>query len=489
MQVHTLPEDLTISSYLKKSAKDIAYASKIIESSVKAVSQDPFNAVLRVENKYIQNKLDVAITWSLRWVPIAIKDNFLLEWTINSNGSKMLENYIAPYTATCVSQLENAGALFVATTNMDDSAMWSSGESSYFWPTQNPIDTTRVPGGSSSGSAAAVAWWLVMWALGTDTWWSVRLPAALCGIVWVKPTYGRVSRYGICAMASSLDQAWVFTKNVDDAALLLHHMSGADPQDATSVDTSTFEATKKSDSRLDLSSYELSGKRFALPKQYIWEALDDRIHKRLREVISFLESKWAIIEEIDMPILEYGVSTYYIVCPAEVCTNLARYDGVRFGLQKKASEYGTLEDYYADIRSEWFGEEVQRRILTWSHVLSAGHYDAYYQKAQNVRKQLRKELACIYKDYDAIIWPTSPVPAWKLWSNNEDPTQMYLMDIYTVIANLAWNPAISVPMGTVEEEGVDLPVWLQIMTDMWDEYNAFGVAKSVEEGLRLDKKS
>lgn len=469
---------LDISTYI---ALETSEKEKTIDTYISAAQSDPYNAIVRVESDYIQTHRDAYMSRPLAWLPIGIKDNFLVQDTISSCWSKMLESYIAPYTATCVQKLEKAWALMIHKTNMDEFAMWSSGETSYYGPTTNPIDTTRTPGGSSSGSAAAVAGWLCIATLGTDTGGSVRLPAALTGIVWVKPTYGRVSRYGIQAMSSSLDQAWVCAQTVQDAALLLHHMSGYDPLDTTTVDTSTFEESKKSDSRLDLSTYTLAGKRFALPKQYISEALDARIYTRLREVTSFLESQWAIVDEIDIPLLEYGVSTYYIVCPAEVSSNLSRFDGIRFGEQADMSTYEDLNDYYADIRTKWMWEEVRRRILTGAYVLSAWHYDAYYHKAQRVRQQLRNTFTDIYTRYDAIIGPTSPSPAWKLWSLGEDPTQLYLMDIYTVIANLSGNPAISVPMGTVSEDWVELPVWFQIMTDMWDERTAFGMASHIQK--------
>lgn len=469
---------LDIASYISLTDSD---KNDVIDAYIAAAKADPYNAVVRMETDYIQSHRDTSMNRSLAWLPIGIKDNFLIQGTISSCGSQMLETYIAPYTSTCIQNLVDAGALMIAKCNMDEFAMGTSGESSFWGPTSNPRDTNKVPGGSSSGSAAAVAWWLCIASLGTDTWWSVRMPAALCGLVWIKPTYGRVSRYGIQSMSSSLDQAGVLTKTVEDAALLLNHMSGHDLLDATSVDTSAFEETKKPDSRLDLWDYSLTGKRFALPKQYITDALDERIYTRLREVVSFLESQWAVVDEIDIPLLEYGVSTYYIICPAEVSTNLARFDGIRFGLQWDMSEYDDLNKYYADIRTKGFGDEVRRRILTGTYVLSAWHYDAYYQKAQRVRQQLRNTFADIYKQYDAIIWPTSPSPAWDLGSLGDDPTQLYLMDIYTVIANLSWNPAISVPMGTVRDGAVDLPVWFQIMTDMWDERTAFGVASYIQK--------
>ena len=388
----------------------------------------------------------------------------------------MLSEFVSPYTATVMTKLEEAWWLMIGKANMDDSAMWSSTESCVFGAVLNPLDPTRIPWWSSWWSAAAVAADLCIAALWTDTAGSVRQPAAMCGVVWVKPTYGRTSRYGIQAMSSSLDQAGVITKTVEDAVIMLDVISWVDERDPMTVNHN-----EDIQSRYDaLKTFDLTWVTCALPKEFLNEGLDSRILDQLMKTVEILREAWATVDEIDLPLVKYWVPTYYILCPAEVSTNLSRFDGVRFGVQDDTSSYESIDAYYAQMRQDGFGPEIIRRIMLWTYVLSAGHYDAYYTKAQRVRAKLIQDTKKVFDQYDAIIGPTSPVLPWKLWEKMDDPTQMYLADIYTVIANLVWIPAISVPMGMVDEWGVSLPTWFQIMTKHRDEKTMFQIANVVE---------
>ncbi len=449
----------------------------VLSSYIQKASQDPYNSFVRLHEDYALDHIDDFSTLALRWAPIGVKDIFMTKWYITSSASKMLENYVPPYSSTVFDRLEKAWWCMIGKTNMDDSAMWASGENSYFWPTTNPWDVSRVPWWSSSWSAASVAGDLCLAALGTDTWWSVRMPASLCWLVWVKPTYGRNSRYGIAAMSSSLDTAGVLTKTVDDAILLMRSIWWSDSHDQTT--------DSARDSDLDTwkvgESVNLDGKKFAFPNDFLLEWLDDRIRVRCLEVVDFLLSQWATVDFVDVPILECGVSTYYIICPAEVSTNISRLDGMRFWLQDDFKNYKNITEYHKDIRSRWLWKEVQRRVMMWSYVLSSWYYDAYYKKAQLIRAKMKKTIDAIFDEYDAIIWPTSPTLAWKLGEKVADPVQMYLVDIYTVLANLCWIPALSVPVWTAKEGDVDLPIWFQIMTKQWNEKEMFEIAKWIEK--------
>jgi len=447
------------------------YKNKI-ENSIK----NKENIFLRLENNIECKNPD----WILWWMIVGIKDNIMTKWNISSCGSKMLANYVAPYTATCIENLQKNWWIVIWKTNMDEFAMWSTNETSFFGTPINPFWTNRVAGGSR-WSAVAVAKDLCMVALWTDTGGSVRQPAAFCGLVWLKPTYGRISRYGVQSMASSLDQVWTFTKTIDDAETLLKAIMWFDLKDSQS--------DKRADELLK-STKKINEYKIALPKQAFWEWLDPKIKARILEVVEKLRSKWVQIDEIDLPVLEYALPIYYTLMPAEVSTNLSRFDGIRFGLQKNTMDYDNIQDYYSAIRSEWFGEEVKRRILLGSYVLSSSNYEWYYLKAQKARQKLTQDIDNIFQKYDLILTPTTPEVAWKIWEKINDPLKMYLADIYTVPANLAWLPAISIPVGTVEDELADksglnfvmeqMPVGLHLMANKWKEDDLFVVGREIE---------
>ncbi len=386
----------------------------------------------------------------LTGLPIAHKDIFCTRDVLTTCGSRMLGNFVSPYDATVVERLAEAGAIMLGKTNMDEFAMGSSNETSFFGNVHNPWKLECSPGGSSGGSAAAVAAGLVPAATGTDTGGSIRQPAALTGITGLKPTYGRVSRYGMVAFASSLDQAGVLTLTAEDAALLLGPMAGLDPRDSTSM------AEPVPDYTAGLGE-SLAGKRIGVPAEFFDAGLDAGAAACVRAALAVLEGLGARLVEVSLPSLALGVPTYYIVAPAECSSNLSRFDGIRFGHRCAAAT--ALEDLYKRTRSEGFGAEVKRRILTGTYVLSAGYYDAYYLKAQQVRQLITDEFRRCFADVDLIAGPTAPGPAFRLGEKTDDPVQMYLNDIYTIPVNLAGLPGISVPCGFVDA----LPVGLQLI--------------------------
>lgn len=391
-------------------------------------------------------KKNGANTSSLLGMPIALKNNILVKGKKATGASKILENYTAVYDATIVKRLRSAGAIIVGATNMDEFAMGGSTENSAFGPTKNPIDTTRVPGGSSGGSAAAVAMGAVPVAIGTDTGGSIRQPASYCGLVGFKPTYGAVSRYGLMAMGSSLDQAGPLTNSVADAELVHGVMSGIDVMDATTIAEDTYPAL------LAKETYT-----FGVPRHFLAEGVDSDVLDSFNEHIEVLKKAGHTIVDIELPLFEQGLAAYYIVMPAEVSSNLARYDGIRYG---HSAAGDMLIDVYEKSRAEGFGAEVKRRILLGTHVLSSGYYDAYYGKAELARKKMREELSDAFKKVDIILTPTTPTPAFKL-GEKEDPLAMYRQDIFTVPVNLTGVPALTFPMGTVERDGKSLPVGVQ----------------------------
>ncbi len=379
-------------------------------------------------------------------VPVAIKNNILYAGKKATAASKILEHYIATYDATVVARLKAAGAIIIGATNMDEFAMGGSTENSAFGPTRNPVDQTRVPGGSSGGSAAAVAMGAVPAALGTDTGGSIRQPASYCGLVGFKPTYGAVSRYGLIAMGSSLDQAGPLTHTVADAALLHQCMAGQDEMDATTITPATYGEI------ITKETY-----RIGVPRSFLTSGVDADVLEAFAAEVARLEALGHTVVDIELPMFEQGLAAYYIVMPAEVSSNTARYDGIRYG---HSAAGDTLLAVYEKSRGEGFGAEVKRRILLGTYVLSSGYYDAYYGKAEAVRTAMRAELADRFATVDIIMTPTAPTPAFKLGAQ-EDPLSMYRQDIFTVPVNLTGVPAISVPMGTVERDGISLPVGVQ----------------------------
>ncbi|MGH8297127.1 MAG: Asp-tRNA(Asn)/Glu-tRNA(Gln) amidotransferase subunit GatA [Steroidobacteraceae bacterium] len=400
---------------------------------------------------------------ALAGVPIAHKDLFCTAGVRTTCGSRMLDNFVSPYDATVVAKLKAAGAITLGKLNMDEFAMGSSNETSYYGPVRNPWNIDFVPGGSSGGSAAAVAARLVPGATATDTGGSIRQPAALCGITGIKPTYGRVSRYGMIAFASSLDQGGVLTRSAQDAALMLREMAGFDPKDSTSVDTTVPDYVAALDA-------PLAGVKVGLIKEFLDQGLDRENERRIREALGVLERLGATLREVSLPNLPLSVPAYYVIAPAECSSNLARYDGVRFG--HRCKDPRDLQDLYRRSRGEGFGAEVKRRIMTGTYVLSAGYYDAYYLKAQRVRQLITADFKRVFGEVDVLVGPTTPTAAFRIGAKTADPITMYLNDIYTIGANLAGLPALSVPCGFVG----GLPVGLQIMGPHFAEARILNVA-------------
>jgi aspartyl-tRNA(Asn)/glutamyl-tRNA(Gln) amidotransferase subunit A len=422
--------------------------------------------------KAIANANQADINLPLGGVPIAIKDVISVAGHPCGCGSKILQGYVAPYDATVISRLRRVGAIPFGRANMDEFAMGSSTENSAFGPSRNPWDTERIPGGSSGGSAAVVAADEAIAALGSDTGGSIRQPAALCGCVGLKPTYGRVSRYGLVAFASSLDQIGPLTKDVQDAALLMNVIAGADPADSTCLDVPVPDYTAHL-------GKGVKGMRLGLPKEYFIEGLDPQVEQCVRRAVHHLEKLGAKISEISLPHTEYALSTYYLIAPAEASANLARFDGVRYGF--RASEINGLLDHYGKTREEGFGPEVKRRIILGTYALSSGYYDAFYLKAQKVRTLIRRDFSDAFAQVDAIVCPTSPTPAFKLGERTDDPLSMYLADIFTLAANMAGICGVSIPCGFTTSGKKHLPVGLQILGKALDETTILQVAHAYEQ--------
>ena len=404
----------------------------------------------------------------LAGVPVAIKDNICVRGMQTSCGSRILGSYHPPYNATAIERLINAGAVVIGKTNCDEFAMGSSNENSAFGPVKNPWDTARVPGGSSGGSAVSVAAGIVPIALGSDTGGSVRQPASLCGVIGLKPTYGRVSRYGLVAFGSSLDQIGVFARHAADAAAVLEVISGRDLHDATTADVPVpnYAAELNTD---------IKGLRLGIAREFLGEGLDDEVRRSIQKAIDAYRDLGAEIVDIDLPHAKYAIAVYYIIATAEASSNLARYDGVRYGF--RAEEAPALRDMYRKTRDQGFGPEVKRRVMLGTYVLSAGYYDAYYLKAQKVRTLLRQDFANAFAKCDAVLTPTAPTPAFLFGEKVDDPLAMYLNDIFTVTANLAGVPGISVPCG-VSSNG--LPIGLQLLGPNWSEALLFRLTQAYQ---------
>jgi len=417
----------------------------------------------------------------LEGIPGAIKDNMCMAETRTTASSKILDNYIAPYDAAAVKNLKDAGAVILGKTNMDEFAMGSSTESSAYGPTKNHIDKERVPGGSSGGSAAAVAGDMAVWALGSDTGGSIRQPAAFCGVVGLKPTYGRVSRYGLISMASSLDQIGPIAKTVEDAAIVLSEISGHDVMDATSAKSSG----KRYENYL---TGEIKGLKIGLVREYI-ESLKAEAKELMEKAVEDFKKMGAEIKEVELAYAKYSLPVYYIIMPCEVSSNLARFDGIKYGMRADnyqdtgidfETEDRSLLETYLDSRRYGFGTEVKKRIMLGTYALSSGYYDAYYLRAQKVRTLIKKDFEKAFDEVDLILAPTTPTPAFRIGEKTEDPLEMYLSDIFTVTANIAGIPAISIPCGTIKEGGKDLPFGLQLMAKWFDEENLLRAAHAYE---------
>ncbi|NIM19071.1 MAG: Asp-tRNA(Asn)/Glu-tRNA(Gln) amidotransferase subunit GatA [Candidatus Latescibacteria bacterium] len=409
-------------------------------------------------------------------VPIAVKDNICVEGKKTTCGSRILEDYESPYHATAIEKLIASGAIISGKTNLDEFAMGSSTENSAFGPTRNPWDLERAPGGSSGGSAAAVAAGIAPAALGSDTGGSIRQPAGFCGVVGMKPTYGTVSRYGLVAFASSFDQIGPIAKSVEDCALVLSVITGGDRKDATSTHSLTRDFTRSLEKGLE-------GLTVGIPKDFLKKNMDAEVEQNFDELLNLLRSHNVPIMDVSLPHSGYAVACYYIIANAEASANLARYDGVRYGY--RAAEYDTLDDMYARTRGEGFGEEVQRRILLGTYVLSAGYYDAYYLKAQMVRSLIIRDFESAFEACDLLMMPTSPTPAFKLGEKVADPLLMYLSDIFTVPANLAGLPAISIPSGL---SGGGLPLGIQLIGPPCKDETVLAAAYGLEREIGFDRK-
>ena len=435
-------------SQIKEKNKDINAFLEVFENEALEQAQEI--------DKKIQNGQEIS---EIEGVPIAIKDNILVQDKRCTAGSKILSNYIAPYDATAVKRLKQKGAIIVGKTNLDEFAIGSSGEFSAFGSTKNPNNLEYVPGGSSSGSAAAVAANMVPVALGSDTGGSVRQPASFCGIVGLKPTYGSVSRYGLIAMSSSLDQIGVFARYVKDAEIVYNIIKGKDEMDSTTVSLPSFSSKKK-----------VQDLKIGIPREYFGEGLDKEVRELIEDKIKGLEKEGIKFEEVSLPHTEYALATYYIIMTAEVSSNLARYDGIKYG-QSKIQDAGikNLLDIYLETRKEFLGEEVKRRIMLGTYCLSAGYYEAYYLKAQKVRTLIKQDFQKAFDKVDVLITPTSPTPPFKLGERLTNPLAMYLADVLTVSINLAGLPAISIPAGKIN----NLPIGVQFIAPPFQEQLLF----------------
>jgi len=448
-----------------------------VEEKVKAFITITKNNAMKMAGE-AQKKIDLEEkqnNTSILGIPLAIKDNICTKGVRTTCSSKILYNFVPPYESTVTSRLLERGYVLIGKTNLDEFAMGSSTENSGFHTTKNPWSLERIPGGSSGGSAAAVAADECLAALGSDTGGSIRQPAALCGVVGLKPTYGRVSRYGLVAFASSLDQIGPITKNVRDSAILMNILSGHDPLDSTSapVPAPDFTAALGKD---------INGMIIGIPKEYFIEGIDKEVEVSVKEATKKLESLGAITVEVSLPHTGYAVATYYILATSEASSNLARYDGVKYGFRAKGKD---LMDMYMNTRAQGFGAEVKRRIMLGTYALSSGYYEAYYKKAQQVRTLIKKDFEEAFKKVDVILTPTSPTAAFKIGEKTADPLQMYLSDIFTISANLAGVPGISIPCGFTSN---NLPVGLQLIGKLFDEESILKVAYAYEQSTEWHKR-
>lgn len=426
--------------------------------------------------KSVQKKIDKGDAVSpLAGIPMAVKDNICTEGVKTTCASNILNNFIPPYSATVFQNLCNQDAILLGKTNMDEFAMGGSTETSFFKKSKNPWDLERVPGGSSGGSAAAVASGQAVFALGSDTGGSIRQPAAFCGVVGMKPTYGAVSRFGLVAFASSLDQIGPITKDVTDCALVLNAIVGHDSMDSTSANVGY------NDYRKALIN-DIKGMKIGIPKEYISDGVNEEVKKRVLSGIEVLKKLGAICEEVSLPLTEYAIPAYYVIASAEASSNLARYDGVKYGL--RTEKFTDLSDLYKKTRSEGFGPEVKRRIMLGTYVLSSGYYDAYYKKAQKVRTLIREDFNKVFEKYDLIVGPTTPTTAYKIGEKADNPIQMYLGDIFTVSANIAGLCGLSVPCG-LDSKG--MPIGLQLIGKPFNESTLLRVAYTFEQNTEFHK--
>ena len=474
LTVHELVEklksnELTSEEITKAYIDRINDKEKDVGAFVTLTTDDAEKKASEIDNQRKENEE----TPQFAGIPIGVKDNLCTKGVKTTCSSKMLENFVSPYDATVVEKLNKEGIISLGKLNMDEFAMGSSTENSAIKITHNPWDLNRVPGGSSGGSAAAVAGDLVPWALGSDTGGSIREPAAFCGVVGLKPTYGLVSRYGLVAFASSLDQVGPITKDVKDNAMLLNIIAGHDEKDSTSYDIEKKDYTKNLEK-------DIKGMKIGVPKEFFGEGINETVKEQLNKAIETYKKLGAIVEETSLDVAQYSLAAYYIIACAEASSNLGRFDGIRYGY--RAKDYTTLKELYVNSRTEGFGDEVKRRIILGTYVLSSGYYDAYYKKAQKVRTYVKNEFDKAFKKYDVLLTPVSPNTAFKIGEKCNNPMEMYLADICTVSINIAGVPAISLPCG-VDKEG--MPVGMQLIGNRFEEEKILNVAYKFEQEIKF----
>ena len=477
LTVHELQEkiknkELTITEITKAYVDRMNEKEKDVQAFITELKDEALK-----QSEEIQNKIDNGEKLGdLAGIPIGIKDIICTKGVKTTCASKMLENFISPYDATVMEKINAENMIDLGKLNMDEFAMGGSTEYSYFKKTRNPWDLSRVPGGSSGGSAAAVSANMVPWALGTDTGGSIRQPASLCGVVGLKPTYGLVSRYGVVAFASSLDQVGVFTKDVQDCAMLLNVIAGYDEKDSTSIDNGKKDYTKSL-------SKDVKGLKIGVPKEFYGEGINPEVKAKVEEAIEKYKELGAEIEEFSLDIADYSLATYYIIAPAEASSNLGRFDGIRYGY--RTPNYTNLKELFKNSRSEGFGSEVKRRIILGTYVLSSGYYDAYYKKAQQVRTLVKQEFKKAFEKYDVILTPTSPIVAFDIGTKSSNPMEMYLSDICTVPVNIAGVPAISIPCGV---DSNNMPIGMQLIGNKFQEETILNTAYSFEQEYKFREK-
>ena len=474
LTVHELQEklknkELTITEITQAYVDRINEKEKDVEAFVTILTDEALEQAKDVQAKVESGE----IKGELAGIPIGIKDNLCTKGIRTTCSSRMLEDFVAPYNATIVEKVDNENMINLGKLNMDEFAMGSSTETSYFKKTKNPWNLNKVPGGSSGGSAAAVAANLVPWALGSDTGGSIRQPASLCGVVGLKPTYGLVSRFGLVAFASSLDQIGPITKDVTDSAILLNLIAGHDERDTTSVN-------KEKEDYTEALKNDVKGMKIAVPKEFFGEGISEEVKASLEKAIEKYKEMGAIVEEVSLDVAEYALATYYIIACAEASSNLGRFDGIRYGYRTK--NYSNLKELFKNSRSEGFGAEVKRRIILGTYVLSSGYYDAYYKKAQQVRTLVSNKFEEVFEKYDVILTPTSPITAFNIGEKSDNPLEMYLADICTVSINIAGVPAISIPCG-VNSEG--MPIGMQLIGNKFQEKKILKAAYAYEQETKF----
>ena len=474
LTVHELKEklekkELTSYEITKAYADRIAEKEKDVQAFVTILEEDALEKAKEIDKKIESGEAKS----TLSGIPIGIKDNICTKGVRTTCSSRMLENFIAPYDATVMEKINEEELINLGKLNMDEFAMGSSTEHSYFHVTRNPWNLNKVPGGSSGGPAAAVAAEMVPWALGTDTGGSIREPAGFCGVVGLKPTYGLVSRYGVVAYASSLDQVGPITKDVTDAAMLLNIIAGKDKMDSTSVERPKVDY-------MQALKNDVKGLKIAVPKEFFGEGINEEVKENLEKAIETYKELGAEVSEVSLNIAEYALASYYIIACAEASSNLGRFDGVRYG--HRAKEYSNIKELFRNSRTEGFGPEVKRRIILGTYVLSSGYYDAYYKKAQKVRTLVMNEFKKVFDNYDVILTPTAPMVAFDIGSKMDDPLEMYLADICTVSINVAGLPGISIPCG-VNKEG--MPVGMQLIGNRFAEETLLNAAYTFEQKIKF----